>query len=75
LPYFENWATSRADAALKAFAAVQDQSGDLVYDDRASLSDDDSVASYMKPKAKKENLDDKDKNFFTSLPIPVTHYL
>jgi len=56
LQYFDNWATVRAAAALKAFAAVKDmiQNGKLVYDDRASLSDDDSVASYMKPKPKKK---------------------
>jgi hypothetical protein len=75
LPYFEDWATVRAAAALKAFTAVQDMisHGDLVYDNRASLSDDDddsdnSVASYMQKKPKKQNLDDEDKKFFTSLP-------
>jgi hypothetical protein len=73
LPYFEDWATVRAAAALKAFMAVKDMiaHGNLVYDNRASLSDDDSddsVASYMQKKPKKHNLDDEDKKFFTSLP-------
>ena len=43
----------------------------LEYDDRASLSDDDSessVASYMQKKPKKTNMDDEDKKFFTCLP-------
>jgi hypothetical protein len=73
LLYFEDWATVRAAAALKAFMAVKDMiaHGNLVYDNRALLSDDDSddsVASYMQKKPKKHNLDDEDKKFFTSLP-------
>jgi hypothetical protein len=75
LPYFEDWATVRAAAALKAFMAVKEMIalGNLVYNNRASLSDDDddsdnSVASYMQKKPKKHNLDDEDKKFFTSLP-------
>ena len=53
LQYFENWATARVAAALKAFTVVKDMiaHGDLVYDNGALLNDDDdsddSVASYM----------------------------
>jgi hypothetical protein len=49
LPYFEDWATVRAAAALKAFTAVRDMiaHGDLVYDNRASLSDDDSDTTVL----------------------------
>mgnify|MGYP006151958211 FL=1 len=75
LQYFEDWATVRAAAALKAFMAVKEMIalGNLVYNNRASLSDDDddsdnSVASYMQKKPKKLNLDDEEKKFFTSLP-------
>jgi hypothetical protein len=44
----------------------------IVYDNRTSLSDDESsdgsYASYIQKKTKKVNLDEDDKKFFTSLP-------
>ena len=44
----------------------------IVYDNRTSLSDDESsdgsYASYIQKKPKKVNLDEDDKKFFTSLP-------
>jgi hypothetical protein len=69
----EDWATVRASAALKAFMAVKNMITEkkIVYSNRTSYSDDDSdesVASYIQKKAKKTNLDDEDKKFFTSLP-------
>lgn len=73
MAFHEDWASTRAVAALTAFISVKSMisDGKLVYDDRASLSDDDSsksiVASYMQKKPKKKNLDDKDKKFFTCL--------
>ena len=78
LIFYENWASVRASAALKAFTAVKTMTTEkkLVYSNRTSYSDDDesdgSVASYVQKKPKKQNLDDEDKKFFTSL---LTCYL
>ncbi len=72
LIFYENWATVRASAALKAFMAVKNMITEkkIVYS--TSYSDDDysdeSVASYIQKKPKKTNLDYEDKKFFTSLP-------
>ena len=60
MAFHEDWAKTRAVAALKAFISVKRMISDgiLVFDDRASLSDNDSsessVASYMQKKPKKE---------------------
>ncbi len=72
MAFQEDWATTRAVAAQKAFITVKSMITEekLVYDDGTSLyyDSDESVASYMKKKPKKTNLDDKDKKFFTCLP-------
>ncbi len=74
LAYYENWAQVRATAALKAFTTVKKMITEkkIVYDNRTSLSDDESsdgsYASYIQKKPKKVNLDEDDKKFFTSLP-------
>ena len=74
MAFHEDWGTTRAVAAFKAFTTVKNMISDekLVYDDRTSLFDDDdsdtSVASYMQKKTKKKNLDNEDKKFFTCLP-------
>jgi hypothetical protein len=74
LTYYENWAQVRAAAALKAFTTVKKMITEkkIVYDNRTSLSDDESsdgsYASYIQKKPKKVNLDEDDKKFFTSLP-------
>ena len=66
MSFQEDWATTRAVAALKAFITVKSMITEekLVYDDDS----DESVASYMKKKHRKMNLDDEDKKFFTCLP-------
>ena len=66
MAFQEDWATTRAVAALKAFITVKSMLTEekLVYDDDS----DESAASYMKKKPKKTNLDDEDKKFFTCLP-------
>ncbi len=78
LTYYENWAQVRAAAALKAFTTVKKMITEkkIVYDNRSSLSDDESSAgsSESSPagcvqwRPKKVNLDEDDKKFFTSLP-------
>ena len=74
LTFYENWAQVRATAALKAFTTVRNMITEkkIVYDNRTSLSDDESsdgsYASYVKKKPKKMNMDEEDKKFFTSLP-------
>jgi hypothetical protein len=73
LTYYENWAQVRATASLKAFTTVKKMITEkkIVYDNRMSLSDDESsdgsYASYIQKKPKKVNLDKDDKKFFTSL--------
>ena len=79
-----DWSHVRARASLKAFTTVKNQitNGQLRYDDRTSLSDnewddqssgngDDSCSN--KP-IRKPNLDDADKAFFTSLPSCYARY-
>ena len=74
MAFHEDWATTRAVAALKAFITVKSMITEekLVYDDRTSLSDyydsDESDASQMKKKPKKTMVDEEDKKFFTCLP-------
>ena len=78
MAFHEDWATTRAAAALKAFNTVKSMltEGKLVYDDRTSISDDDSDSSgasnndeWKKPKKpKKTMLDEEDKKLFTCLP-------
>ena len=83
MAFNEDWATTRAVAALKAFNTVKSMltEGKLVYDDRTSLSDyydsdesgasndDDSDESEASRKWKKPKmLDEEDKKFFTCLP-------
>ena len=78
LTYFENWTQVRATAAFKAFTTVKKMITEkkIVYDNRSSLSDDESSAgsSESSPagcvqwRPKKVNLDEDDKKFFTSLP-------
>ena len=63
LAIYEDWDNVRAVAALKAFTAVRKMITEkkLVYDNRTSLSDDESsdgsYASYIQKKPKKVNLD------------------
>ncbi len=66
MAFQEDWATTRAVAAQKAFITVKSMITEekLVNDDDS----DESAASYMKKKPKKMNLDDEDKKFFTCLP-------
>ena len=79
MAFNEDWATTRAVAALKAFNTVKSMltEGKLVYDDRTSISDDvDSDESGVSnddewktpKKPKKTMLDEEDKKFFTCLP-------
>ncbi len=74
MSFHKDWAKTRAVAALKACMTVNSMISDkkLVDDDRTSLFDDNdsvaSIASYMKKKPKRENLDDKNQKFFTCLP-------
>ncbi len=79
MAFHEDWATTRAVAALKAFTTVKSIVSDkkLVYDDRTSLSydSDESVASHIQKKPKKTNLDDEDKKFFTCLPTCYAMFL
>ena len=69
----ENWAQVRAIAAFKAFTTVRNMIAEkkIVYDNRTSLSDDESsdgsYASYVQKKPEKMNMDEEDK-IFTSLP-------
>jgi hypothetical protein len=59
LTYYENWEQVRATAALKAFTTVKKMTTEkkIVYDNRASLSDDESsdgcYASYVQKKQRK----------------------
>jgi hypothetical protein len=78
LTYYENWAQVRATAALKAFTTVKKMITEkkIVYDNRLSLSDDESSdgssdgspVGCVQWRPKKVNLDEDDKKFFTSLP-------
>ena len=57
MAFHEDWATTRAVAALKAFTTVKSMitGENLVYDDRTSLSydSDESAASHMHKKLEK----------------------
>ena len=59
LSFYENWAQVRATAALKAFTTVRNMIAEkkIVYDNRTSLSDDESsdgsYASYVQKKQRK----------------------
>jgi len=70
----ENWAQVRVTAALKAFTTVRNMitEKNIVYDNRTSLSDDESsdgsYASYVQKKTKELNMDEEDKKFLTKLP-------
>ncbi len=56
MAFHEDWATTRAVSALKAFMTLKSMISDkkLVYDDRISISDqddsEDSVVCYMQKK-------------------------
>jgi hypothetical protein len=73
MTFYETWAQVRATAALKAFTFVRNLIVEKknLYDNRTSLSDDESsdgsYASYIQKKSKKVNMDEEDKKFFTSL--------
>ncbi len=58
MAFQKDWAAVRATAALKAFTKVKSMitEENLVYDDRTSISydSDESNASYMQKKPKKE---------------------
>jgi hypothetical protein len=62
LTYYENWAQVRATAALKTFTTVKKMITEkkIVYDNRTSLSDDESsdgsYASYIQKKTKQSEL-------------------
>ena len=86
MAFHEDWATTRAVAALKVFNTVKSMHTEekMVYDDRISLSDyydsDESGASnndkWKKPKkSKKTMLDEEDKKFFTCLPTCYAMFL
>ena len=84
ITFSEDWVRDRARAAEYAFNTVKKMISDkkLVYDNRTSLSDDESFndsnsddessdglhASLVHKTTRKTNLDDDDKKFFTSLP-------
>ena len=62
MTFYENWAQVRATAALKAFTTVKKMITEkkIVYDNRTSLSDDESsdgsYASYIQKKNKESEL-------------------
>jgi hypothetical protein len=78
MSYYENWASVRMDAALKAYGKVNDMlmNGKLTYDNSTSYDeeedesdDDDSDGKWrIQKKPPKKKLDEEDKKFFTSLP-------
>jgi hypothetical protein len=78
ITFSEDWVRDRARAAEYAFNTVKKMISDkkLVYDNRTSLSDDESSygssesspAGCVQWRPKKVNLDEDDKKFFTSLP-------
>jgi hypothetical protein len=66
----DGWQWARANAAESAYAKVKNMisDGKLKYCEDSAEDSDDSVASYMQPRKTKENIDDYEKKFFTSLP-------
>lgn len=66
----DGWQWARANAAESAYAKVKNMisGGKLKYCEDSAEDSDDSVASYMQPRKTKENIDDYEKKFFTSLP-------